>query len=87
MNEARYGGLIDKWWIITYIVVPIIIVLLVILCLNIIGYFWYHNDYPNAVNTSISKSDNEPKILCTNYTIKDNYYYCSIDDVIIIPNK
>ena len=85
MDEARYGGLIDYSWIITFIVIPIIIILLVVLCLNLIGYFWYHSDYPNAVNTSINIF--QPKIICSNYTIKDNYYYCNIDDVKVINNE
>lgn len=27
----------------------------------------------------------QPKIICSNYTIKDNYYYCDINDVEVLP--
>ena len=37
MNEARYGGLIDKYWILDYIIIPIVFIVLVVGIIYIIG--------------------------------------------------
>ena len=74
--RKKEKSIMEDYPIVISILIFMLITFAVTLVIAIIQMIYYpDHEFSDTVNIS------QPKIICNNYTIKDDYYYCIIDDV------